>query len=761
VHVVTQVVLLHQTATTAGMNPRVSIPKIFLRGNRWYVRVQVPRSMQSRLGRREYWVSLRTSDRSVAMQRAATAAQKKRHEVVSAFRLLGDAAEIPAERFDGTTKIAGPVAATETTTGIVDRAELGRAVNIASGGNPEASTFKPAGAPVKKVRPGRTAAADPSGKFDGLSKRQLIDLLEQQDRTRAFGLVWERNNEQGDAHVNDLILTRIDTELSERSAPWKNMIIEADNIDALRWLRMTHRGRIRCILADPPYGTGSTTRGYNDHFTHRDDKFRQSAWLEFMHRRLVIAADLLSDDGVILVMINDEQRSLLELVMRQALPGMRFGSLVWQTRNGSNADQGDFLSPDHEHILVASKGAFSFSGVERSGATYSNPDNDPRGDWQPVPMKLGFSRYERPNLYYPLLDPKTGIHYPCDPDSVWRFATGDRVSKRSRIRTQPVEAFIEQDRILFPTSQRVETFNTIEALRDAIDREEVPKSGRVPMLRHDLPDLEFWVGKRIGYGTPSRKLFRSELRRPTKPLSSWVSGYSERGAGTTDGNQIVAGSYTEGSRDLRNIFGTKAFNHPKPVSLIRELVRQCTGPGDIVLDFFAGSGTTAQAVMELNAEDGTGRRFIMVSSTEATDDDPRKNLCRDVTAERVRKLNESTDPKYEGLVAGFAYLRTERIPVQHLDLALDSAAAWTSLETLHGLAMTPYDPDLPWNGHETAESTLVLVDRFDPTLIEWLRARQSPTHIYTWAKGWKLDQPVGPDPQVSLVLQTLVDAFNG
>lgn len=88
------------------MNPRVSVPKIFLRGNRYYVRVQVPQSMQDRLGRREYWVSLRTSDRSVAMQRAATATQRKRHEVVSAFRLIGDAIKVQAGQVDDPTEVA-------------------------------------------------------------------------------------------------------------------------------------------------------------------------------------------------------------------------------------------------------------------------------------------------------------------------------------------------------------------------------------------------------------------------------------------------------------------------------------------------------------------------------------------------------------------------------------------------------------------------------------------------------------------------------
>jgi adenine-specific DNA-methyltransferase len=91
----------------------------------------------------------------------------------------------------------------------------------------------------------------------------LIDLLVQHERENAFGLIWERNAQQDDPDSNDLVLARIDIGLSERSSPWVNMVIEADNIDALRWLRMTHRGQIRCIFVDPPYGTGSTSRGYN------------------------------------------------------------------------------------------------------------------------------------------------------------------------------------------------------------------------------------------------------------------------------------------------------------------------------------------------------------------------------------------------------------------------------------------------------------------------------------------------------------------
>jgi adenine-specific DNA-methyltransferase len=705
-----------------------------LRGNRWYVRVQVPTSMQDRLERKEFWVSLKTSDRSVAVGRAATATQKKRWEIGSTFRQLSENWETSNERdFNPRSP-----AVRETHTG---------------GCNKFADQSQPHETEKAGKRKGR--------RYDGLSKGQLIELLEKQDRTKKLGLVWERDFAVATKALDcGFTVAQIDVELSDGPDPWDNLVIEGDNYDALRWLRMTHRGRVKCIYIDPPYNTGNMGWVYNDRYRSAGDRFHQSAWLEFLYRRLELARDLLAEDGVILVSINDENRAVLELMMHEALPRLRVGSFVWRTRNGSNTDQKGYLSPDHEHILVAGKKAFSFSGTEKSYATYSNPDDDIRGNWQAVPMKLGFSKDERPNLYYPLQDPTTGIYYPCNPDSVWRFATRARVSRRRRLQTQPIEDFIEQGRIKFPTNQRVEMFETIEDLEAAIDRKDVPLSGGVPILRRDLPDLAFWVGKKIGFGTPTRKLFKSELKRSTKPLSSWVSGTSELVSDIDDNNQITAGSYTEGSRDIRNIFGFKAFNYAKPVSLIRELTRQTTSANDLVLDFFAGSATTAQAVMELNAEDGANRRFIMVSSTEATAADSGKNLCRDATAERVRLLNASDDKKYASLCAGFAYLRTKQINFENLDYDLEPSDAWTCLEALHGLPLTSYDPDQPWNFNVSDDVTLVLVDRFDQALIEWLQPRSSQNiFVYAWAKGPFTQQLDAMNIHVSLVVESLVEAF--
>jgi len=597
-----------------------------------------------------------------------------------------------------------------------------------------------------------------TGKYDDLNKTQLIELLEKHDRTKKLGLVWERDEIDADKALDhDFIVAQIDGDLSDKPAPWDNLVIEGDNYDALRWLRMTHRGRVKCIYIDPPYNTGNKDWVYNDRYMSADDRFRQSTWLEFLYRRLALARDLLAEDGVILISINDDQRALLELMADEALPGMRVGSLVWRTRTGANEGGTHFFTGNHEHILVAAKPSFRFCGTEKSLELYRFFDERHQDWFQPDNMGQSKTRFERPNSYFPLHDPETDIWYPCNPDAVWRFVSK---SLSSGARGKTIEELVEDQRIRFPEEQRVEVWNTEGELRSAIEEGDVPLSGRSPLLRLDLPDWKSWVGRKVGFGSPRYKRFKSELRSQTQPLSSWITPKSEAETLPDEENSLISGTNDEGAKEIKNVFGSKTFNYAKPVSLIRELVRQSTSPNDLILDFFAGSATTAQAVMELNAEDGADRRFIMVSSTEATEDDPDKNICRDVTAERVRRLNASDDKKYAELAAGFAYLRTKQIDFEDIDYDLKPSDAWTCLEAFHGLPLTPYDPDQPWNVHKGDGATLVLVDRFDLSLIDWLRPRTlQNVHVYAWAPGQITQHLDGMHVDVHPVRETLVKAF--
>ena len=602
-----------------------------------------------------------------------------------------------------------------------------------------------------------------AGKYDDLSRDQLIELLEKHDRTKKLGLVWERDEINADrAMDHDFIAAQIDHDLSDKPAPWENLIIEGDNYDALRWLRMTHAGRVKCIYIDPPYNTGNKDWVYNDRYMSADDRFRQSTWLEFLYRRLTLARDLLDDDGVILISINDDQRALLELMADEALTGMRLGSFVWRTRVGGNEGGQHFFTSNQEHVLAFAKAGFRFGGTKKSFDMYRFFDEVRQDHFRisDLTVAVGYDNPRAGTAYYPLYDPDAEVWYPCNPNRVWSFVSKALAAPGTKVKTKFMEDWIKEGRIRFPEIPRVQVWETEADLRKAVEAGDVPKSGNTLMIHPDLPGFAEWVGKRVAFGTPGFKRYKSELKNPTQPLSSWIVPKSEAETLVDNENQITSGTNDEGAKSVRNVFGSKAFDYAKPVSLIQELVQQSTSPGDLVLDFFAGSATTAQAVMELNATDSGDRRFIMVSSTEATESEPDKNVCRDVTAERVRRLNTSDDEKYANLAAGFAYLRTVQIPFEDLDYDLEPKDAWTALEAFHDLPLTAYDTDAPWNIHEADDLTLVMVDRFEPALLDWLKERAMQNlHVYAWAPGQITQHLDEARVQVASIRDTLVRAF--
>ena len=515
--------------------------------------------------------------------------------------------------------------------------------------------------------------------LEHLSAPQLRRLLTEHLTQQKLGLYWESSAIERDAALNaDIVLPRLVEDaayshgLAALSGPGTpNLIIEGDNFDSLRLLKSTHAGKVRVIYIDPPYNTGNKDWVYNDRFVGANDRWRHSQWLEFLYQRLTLARELLTTDGVILVSINDENRARLELLMDEVFPGRRLGTITWRTRQGSNAEQQCFLSVDHEHVLVYGNAGFKFNGFEKSYDMYGNADNDPRGDWRTSDLTLGFSFKERPNLYYPLQDTETGIYYPPNPDRIWVYASESRLKDGQTVQAKTMDEFIRLKQILFPKEQRVETWESLDALLAAIDSGDVPRSGKSPILRRDLPNLEFWVGKPVGFGRPAFKRYKADLRNQTQPLSSWIVPSFEDGDYEAE-NSFVSATNQEGARQVAEIFGHRAFNYAKPISLIQNLLAQASRPGDTILDFFAGSGTTGHAVLALNAlEPGKPpRKFILCSSTEATTKEPAKNLCRDVCAARIRKVIAS-DPALAS--NSFAYLQLDKIAPG--DAPFDSSCA--------------------------------------------------------------------------------------
>jgi len=511
--------------------------------------------------------------------------------------------------------------------------------------------------------------------YDDYSREQLLRLLRERDRRPRFGLVWERDEIDHDLSVNnDFVALDWDAELSCGAGPQRNLIIEGDNFDALRTLRMTHAGRVKCIYIDPPYNTGNRDFIYNDRFVDKEDSYRHSKWLEFMYRRLELAKELLREDGVIFVSIDDNEVFHLGLLMEQVFGAANFiANVIWQKVFAVKGSAQHF-SDDHEYIVCFSlnSDAWHPNPLPRNEgqiAAFGNPDDDPRGAWQSTAIA---ARNQYSAGVYSITCPSGRVIAGPPPGNYWRFSK---------------DKFSELDR-----------------------------------------DKRIWWGKG-GNISPRLKRFLSEVKQGVTPQTLW----KHEGSGHT----------AEAKKEIHEILQFEktedVFTTPKPVRLMERILRIATNPGDIVLDFFAGSGTTAQAVLNLNREDGGNRKFILVSSTEATPEAPGKNLCRDVCAERVRRVIAGYINKkgqaVDGLGGGFAYLRCRRIPAATVFRGIEHAQVWTALQLTHDMALTPYQDGLPMQTAEDARGLVIYLPKLTEAVLDALQTAIHATGqavVYSW-----------------------------
>ena len=532
--------------------------------------------------------------------------------------------------------------------------------------------------------------------YEQYSREELLRLLRERDRKPKFGLVWERNEIEHDKSLNDdFVALDLDPGLSCGNAPFENLIIEGDNFDALRYLRMTHAGRVKCIYIDPPYNTGNRDFIYNDRFVDKEDTYRHSKWLEFMYRRLTLARDLLAEDGVIFVSIDDNEMLHLGLLMNQVFGENNFvADFIWHHRKSSQNDIDVSLSHNYTFCFAKNRNAFELNPLPIDGSKFSNPDNDFRGDWVADPMDAPNIRL---NLMYPITNPNTGeVHLPPS-GRHWRF-----------------------------TKEKFE-----EALKDA----------RI-------------VFGKTGKSKPQYKRFKSEAEeKGTNVFTIWDD----------------VDTATEATKELMQLFGgDKVFDTPKPTSFILKILKLATDKDSIILDFFAGSGTTAHAVMKLNAEDGGKRRFILVSSTEATGDAPDKNLCRDVCAERVRRVAQGYTNKkgeaVEGLGGSFAYLRTKRIPVSRVFNDIQHEQVWRALQLIHGVSLAGYKKGAPVQLAGNADDRLMYVPKLSEAVLEEV-ARVAGLGgrlvVYSWQPGQIRQRVEAPNVAFEKIPEFLVSRFGG
>lgn len=450
--------------------------------------------------------------------------------------------------------------------------------------------------------------------------KMLIALgdIESELNAKKYGLVWEQHEEAVDAKMRTHIPVfkeDTDREITAAAGEVYNFLLEGDNLHSLRLLEKTHKGRVDVIYIDPPYNTGNKDFVYDDKFVDAVDGFRHSKWLSFIGERLRIAVNLLSEQGCILISINDLEYAQLKMLCDDVIGEDKYiGTLIWKSRQNKDNRNITGVSVDHEYVLAYAKqsGIRNFKGGERLTERYSNPDNDPRGPWTSGNMVGIATEEQRPNLHYDFIDHRTGINY-GKPSMGWRY---DRNTMRR---------LVDEDRIIFP----------------------------------DTPN-----------GRPRRKVFLSDVKEVRPGFSSIV------------GTDI----YTrDGTADIVSIFGKRVFDFPKPVNLIKQLLNQTTTENSIVLDFFAGSGTTAQSVLELNAEDDGSRSFILCTNNE-------NELCESVTYPRIKTIitgMRGDGSKYsEGIPANLKYYRTDFVSKDEEDLSdalLDHIAEMIQLE--HGVKL--------------------------------------------------------------------------
>ena len=535
-------------------------------------------------------------------------------------------------------------------------------------------------------------------RYADLDRETLIRLLERRDAQRQLGLVWERDEIEADQALNeDYVALQLDAELSHGDAPWQNLIIEGDNFDALRALRMSHRGKIGCIYIDPPYNTGNRDFVYNDRFVDKTHRFRHSLWLEFMYRRLQLAKELLADDGVIFVSIDDNELFRLGMLMDRVFgESNKLAVFAWQTEG--NFDNQAKIKIAHEYLLA-------YAGR--------------------------ISRFPMPSA----VDPNI-------PDSSKIFKTEIR---NTIIKNGPKNPVSELNIPAgFPASFAE---GVIERRNDGV-WPRIPREIRVCAGRtaEEAVLISGWANKGL-----CEKFIKSGFRK-ILDTKGQETRFELTATGAVENVKTRKASHVISV--LRNLGSTQSdsgmladmgveFTYPKPATLIKYILEIAGGKDMIILDFFAGSGTTAHAVARLNAEDGGNRRFILVSSTEATTDNPDKNLCRDVCAERVRRVmagytNAKGQP-VEGVGGSFAYLRARRVPAHRMVLKLDHAEIWHALLLLHG------HPLSPWPGEPLAavlptaasEAVVYLPDVSASTLRCWhdwlIDHAEVPVTAYCWS----------------------------
>ena len=398
---------------------------------------------------------------------------------------------------------------------------------------------------------------------------------------------------------------RLLAEIDDIDEQMDGLLIHSENFQALNLLQERYREQVKCVYIDPPYNTGE------DGFAYKD-AYQYSSWLSMMSDRAVFIYKILQNEGVFLCSIDDYEFNRLHLVLRDVFGDSSYEATFIRKRRSSSAMSQNLLSQDHEYVVCFTKDGFEKAkGIEKNYSSYSNPDNDPRGDWTLGDLTVGMDSSQRPNQFYELVSPFSGKKYPANPNRVWSYIPSSMNKK------------IEEGIIAFP----------------------------------DDPSL-LKIG--ITITGPMLKRFKSNLKSNVNPVSTLIgvgTGFIEEDGIT----KLFSGLNTAATKEIQNIFGENKFSYAKPMSLVSVLEEQFCNSKNTILDYFAGSGTTAHATINLNREDKGNRKYILVEMGEYFDTVLKPRIKKVVYSENWKngKPVADKDGNYNGVSHCFKYNRLE------------------------------------------------------------------------------------------------------
>lgn len=402
----------------------------------------------------------------------------------------------------------------------------------------------------------------------------------------------------------------------EESKDWdttKNLYVEGDNLEVLKLLQKSYHNKIKMIYIDPPYNTGCDFV-YKDDFKDNIENYKKitgqvdeegnkissnsesdgryhTNWLNMMYPRLRLARNLLKEDGVIFISIDDNEVTNLKKLCDEVFGCENFvAQFPWRKRT-AKSDVPFGVSQDYEWIICYAKTTQFKASIEGKTRKYYETPDFPNRPWRIHDMTKQTTAAERPNSYFTMINPKNGKEYPADPNRTWRI-TKDTFQK-----------YYEANEIVFPG------------------------------------DYNF-----LNISKPVARYFKD------KDIEKAGENFGRVALSTKLPDDI--GMSQDGTKEIKSIFENIIFSFPKTTNFIKYFLKATTKDNDIILDFFAGSATTAHAVMQLNSEDNGNRKFICVQLPEQTDEKSEafkagyKNIC-EIGKERIRRAGEKIKQEIE------------------------------------------------------------------------------------------------------------------